>query len=90
MSTKLFDNVNLTDGEKEFVHNVLLDKYIDLDKVYCQKADVLATLLLAKRTEEATKQNAKTSKVMIWLTIGLVFAGLVQVAIAILNATGII
>lgn len=87
MATKLFDSLNLTDGEVEFISNVLKDdKPVGVGSLYMQRAQILASLRLAKEIEKATSSNDKSANAMKCLTGALVFIGACQVAVAIINA----
>jgi hypothetical protein len=80
MPTKLFDHMKLTEGEKEFVSNVLRDDLASDTSglLQMQRAQTLATLRLAKEIEESSSASSKTSTALNYLTGALVFVGLVQ------------
>lgn len=84
--TKLFDSLELHDGEKEFVSNVLKDdKPINVGTLYIQRAQVLTTLRLAKEIEKSTDSNNKSSRAMNLLTGAMVFLGICQLAVVVIN-----
>lgn len=86
MATKLFDDKNLTEGEKEFISNILKDdKTLEVGSLYMQRAQTLATLRLAKEIEESTLSNNRSSRAMNWLTGALVFIGVCQVIVTVLS-----
>lgn len=82
MPTKLFDSLELTKGEEDFVHNVLKD---GVALTYVQRAQTLATLRLAKEIENFSKASNKSSKSLNWLTFGLVFVGVVQIGVQLIQ-----
>lgn len=82
MPTKLFDNKEITDGETEFISNVLCDdKTLEVASVYQKQAQTLAILRLAKEIECSTKTNNKSSLALNLLTGALVFVGIVNLII---------
>ncbi|NLD46479.1 MAG: hypothetical protein GX660_04670 [Clostridiaceae bacterium] len=86
MSTKLFDGFDLTDGEDEFISNVLKDdKMLDVKSVYMQQAQILATLRYAKELERASIASNKQACIMKWLTGALVFFAAVEALAVILE-----
>lgn len=86
MATKLFDNMKITEGEEEFIKNVLLDdKMPNVKAVYMQQAQVLATLKLSKQIEMASLESDKHTKRMNRLTLALVVFGGCQVIVAIID-----
>jgi len=88
MPSKLFVQMEeqLSEGEKEFISNVLKDdKTLDVKSVYVAQAQVLATLRLAKEIEASSKSNDKHSNAMKRLTIALVVVGIIQAASAVIQ-----
>ncbi len=86
MPTKLFDDINTTDGEEEFISNVLKDdKLPTTANIHQQKAQTLAIFRLAKEIENSTISNDKSSRAMLFLTLALVFVGVGQILVAFLK-----
>lgn len=74
----LFSNVDLTDEEYKFIKSILeIDG--NANQNYSQRKIVLSIFHLSKNIEKSSESNDKHSSKMFWLTLALVFFGLIQV-----------
>lgn len=88
---KILNQLNLNDEEKEFIRHSDTSSTADINQT-----QVISSIYLAKKIEKSSentiesnktlaKSNEKYANRMAWLTAGLVFVGVVQIAIQLIN-----
>lgn len=81
----MFKRFEFTDAENRFIEDVEASNSGQADARLLHTHNTKAIFYLAKQIEAASASNGKHTKLMIWLTGGLVFFGACQVAVAIIG-----